>query len=675
MMRPLKLAAWTFRKAVLLLVFVFPALLTAADPPFRAVTDNLSYNVGETVHLRLVPASPAADPAHLNFLFSLRYSGETRPILKRVPLAVGTRTNSGDEYLAIWKVPRSARTGRYEIDLETLDADSRKPIASVEGIASFAVHRKLVRIERVELDKTFYAPGDPIACRAVLRNLSDGVLKGLRVEFSERYWPWIAQTAESSSVDVFPIVQNLTLKTGTSLEVRSSKAALAPQASAATVQQYAVVVWDSARERVHDIAFSPVTFIHPTQESTEKPYPLQYVFPKLSAVDTGAYRKLYRPKQMSESIRFDTRHTMFAPGNIAAVRFTVTNNTDYAWKAVILRASLRALGSAEFGRLTLAEKLDVASRAKPLEQEAKFSLPSVGPGAYRVVVEVVNSTGEVLAVGELELAANPMPKSILIFCAHEDDEGAHAGIIRAAVENQIPVHLVYFTSGDAGSCDRYYQHSCGPAEALNFGALRMEESRASVGHLGVPRENIHFLGLPDGGSGEIWYRHSDPARSYLSVLLASDHAPYEGLERANLPYARKSVVETAKSLITRFKPEVIYTGHPDERHVDHRTNNWFVVQAMQELLQEGAISPNVELRVDQVYGPGPQKAAPYAYEKHSLLVTPEARARAQEAGWYYQSQSGNRALGKTLPPDQLPRQEVHWKILDWKNHAGWNEKQ
>ena len=102
-------------------------------------------------------------------------------------------------------------------------------------------------------------------------------------------------------------------------------------------------------------------------------------------------------------------------------------------------------------------------------------------------------------------------------------------MIRAAVENHIPIHFVYFTSGDAGSCDRYYEHSCAPAEALNFGVLRMEEARRSVGHLGVPRENIYFLGLPDGGSGQIWYDHVEASNPYLSVLLASEHAPYEGV--------------------------------------------------------------------------------------------------------------------------------------------------
>ncbi len=259
----------------------------------------------------------------------------------------------------------------------------------------------------------------------------------------------------------------------------------------------------------------------------------------------------------------------------------------------------------------------------------------------------------------------------MIFCAHQDDEGAHHGIIRAAVENHIPIHFVYFTSGDAGSCDRYYQHSCGPAESLNFGKVRMDEARASLAHLGVPPEDISFLGLPDGGSGEVWSA-KDPAHPYLSVMLAADHAPYPEVARPNLPFDRDSIVEAAKEFIERFHPEVIYTGHPDERHVDHRTNNWFVMRALEEL-QEPLLPLPVVL-VDQSYGPGPQKHAPYHYTKETFYISGEAAALAQEAGWFYQSQDGNRAEGNRRDYDHLRRMEVHWRILDWKDHPRWNDE-
>jgi len=269
---------------------------------------------------------------------------------------------------------------------------------------------------------------------------------------------------------------------------------------------------------------------------------------------------------------------------------------------------------------------------------------------------------------------NPLPKSILIFCAHEDDEGAWAGLTRAAVENHIPIHFVYFTGGDAGSCDRYYQHSCSPAEALNFGTLRMDETRAVLGHMGVPPDSIYFLGMPDGGSGEIWYHHADPAHPYLSVLLASDHAPYPNVFQPNLPYARESVVAAVKRLLMEFRPEVVVTAHPPaEGHVDHVVNNYFVVKALQEMVSSNELSPqSIKLYVDRVYNPKEIPSTPYRYSEHTLFVSGEVMALHQEAGWYYQSQGGNHAVGHIRDFDRLSRRIVYRQVLDWEEHQGWN---
>ncbi len=659
----------TFAFATALLV---ASLSAATQAPVDAVTDHISYNVGETVRLRLLPTD-GEEGRSTDYFVTLRYGGENKAILEHVPLPGGSKLAKEGDYQDIWRIPPEARTGRYEIDLAAADAASHRQLFNLPHAASFAVHRKLVRIERIELAKTFYTPGDPVACRVVLRNLTDHPLEDLRVEFSVRYWPWIAQSSERAGVDTFPIVSALTLKPGAEVEVRSARAAVARNVAEPTVQQYAVVVWDHERKTVHDIAFSELTFIRPPGDTSQEPYPLQYVYPTLDAVNTTAYREFLRPGMNSGAIQFDHSHTMYAPGDVATIRFTLVNPTDKAWRGLKINASLRSLGSAGFGEEPVAEGIDLAPNAR-LAQEAKLKLPAEGSGLYRAVILVSDPAGEILAQGEIQLAANPLPTSILIFCAHEDDEGAHAGIIRAAVENEIPIHFVYFTSGDAGSCDRYYEHSCSPAEALNFGALREEEARASVGHLGVPRESLFFLGLPDGGSGEIWYRHLLLSHPYLSVLLACDHSPYEDAAIPNLPYARQSAVEAAKEFIKRFQPDVIYTGHPDERHVDHRTNNWFVVKALQELRREGLVNDKLTLLVDQVYGPGPQAHAPYHYEKRIFYVSGDAMARAQEAQWFYQSQGGNRALGRIRSYDKLRRQEVHWQILDWWEHEGWNEK-
>jgi len=688
-------------------VLVMGFALAAADgwsqaTFFRPVTDNVSYNVGSEVRVKVVlPPAGSLGTAPVDISANLRYAGEQNYLEpKNVQIARGITLGakeSATEYYPLWKIPEDARTGRYEVVL-ALSGSPSVVNAQAAPVTSFSVYRKLVKIERIRLGKAFYTTGDSVSCAVDLKNLSGHAIGDLRVEFSDRYWPWTAQTSERAGVDVETIAQGLSLPSGGEQHLESAQAAVAklpqppqpspqsqqtPEAKAAaakrakepSVQQYAVVVWDGARRNIYDIAFSSEVFVQSAGITEPKPYPLQYVYPSLDAVNVTSYRDFYPAGLDTGAIQIDHEHTMYPSGSEATVRFSLRNPTSQPWRGVSVRARLLDSKGKELAARQIATGVNLDPASAALAEETSFTLPAGQSGIFRAQVEVNDPSGDTLATNLLELAANPLPHSILIFCAHQDDEGAHAGMIRAAVENHIPIHFVYITCGDAGSCDRYYEHSCAPDEAMNFGALRMDEARRSVGHLGVPSESIFFLGLPDGGSGQIWYDHVEASNPYLSVLLASEHAPYEGVAEPNLPFARQAVVDAAKRFIREFHPEVIYTGHPDERHVDHRTNNWFVVKALQELLREGVVRPDLTLLTDQVYGPGPQAHAPYKYQKNVLSVSGEAMALAQEAQWFYQSQGGDRALGQLRTFDKLRREEVHWQILDWKDHEGWNEKQ
>ena len=694
----------TAKLALQALVLVMGFALAATDARsqatfFRPVTDNVSYNVGSQVRVKVVlPPADSFGAGPIDISANLRYAGEQKYLEpENVQIARGITLGakeSATEYYPLWKIPEDARTGRYEVVL-ALSGSPSVVNAQAVPVTSFSVYRKLVKIERIRLGKAFYTPGDAVSCAVDLKNLSGHAIGDLRVEFSDRYWPWTAQTSERAGVDVETIAQGLSLPAGGEQHLESTQAAVArlpqppqqaqqtPEAKAAaakrakepSVQQYAVVVWDGARRNIYDIAFSSEVFIQPAGITEPKPYPLQYVYPSLDAVNVTSYRHFYPAGLDTGAIQIDRERTMYPSGSEAPVRFSLRNPTGQPWRGVSVRARLLDSKGKELATRQIATGVSLDPTSAALAEETSFTLPAGQSGIFRAQVEVNDTSGDTLATNVLELAANPLPHSILIFCAHQDDEGAHAGMIRAAVENHIPIHFVYFTSGDAGSCDRYYEHSCAPDEAMNFGALRMDEARRSVGHLGVPGESIYFLGLPDGGSGQIWYDHVEASNPYLSVLLASEHAPYEGVAEPNLPFTRQAVVEAAKRFIREFHPEVIYTGHPDERHVDHRTNNWFVVKALQELLREGVVRPDLTLLTDQVYGPGPQAHAPYKYQKNVLSVSPDAMALAQEAQWFYQSQGGDRALGQLRTFDKLRREEVHWQILDWKDHEGWNEKQ
>ncbi|HUI41449.1 MAG TPA: PIG-L family deacetylase [Terriglobia bacterium] len=643
---------------------------------FQAVTDNITYDVGTVVKLRIaaLPGHPEGAPRPDRVVALVRYEGDpTLAALAKKVLYTGVRPPSG--YVDLWQVPTSASTGRYNVDLEELDPESGKVLATQAAAASFAVHRKLVRIDRIELDKAFYTSGDSVRATVVLSNLSGKPLHGLRVEFSDRYWPWIAGPAAQAAASIVPIATALDLPAGTaSRVVRGPHVAVAPEVKQPSTHQYGVVVWDHARKQAYDIAFSRLVFVNPPGTSAPRPYPGQYIYPELSGVNLNSYRHFY-PARQGGGIDFDHEHTLFTPGATATVSFRVGNPGPEPWHAVRVEARLLKADDSVIATQPVAQNLDLAPLAAAVAEKVDFQLPQEA-GLYRALVRVTASSGEVLANNDLELAVNPLPQSVLIFCAHEDDEGSWHGLIRAAVENNVPIHFVYFTSGDAGACDRYYERSCGPEEALNFGYIRMQETRAVLANLGVPADDILFLGLPDGGSGEIWYRHPSARDPYLAPLLATDHSPYEGMAFPNLAYARDEVVEAAAKLIRRFSPEAIVTAHPPaEGHIDHIVCNFFAVEALQQLQARGAAPLNVKVLVDRIYNPKEHPATPYHYAEHTFYVSGEAAALGQEAGWFYQSQGGTNREAHPEDFIRLPRTSTYREVLDWSAHAGWNDKE
>ena len=657
------------------------AFATPAEPTLRVVAEHPTYNPGDEVWLKIIPPAPQGLRSLDSYLFTVRYAGEQKPlwegaILKPDASRLGVNPTELIRHRPLWKIPLDARAGRYEIDLQVQDPRTHRVMQDLPHVCSFVVHRQIVRIGSMETSETYFTAGDAVGCRLEIENLGERPLAGLRLEFSERYWPWIAQQKERVGTDIETLASDMKLEPHRPSTLSFPHCAEAKGGSEPTIKQYGAVVWDHDRKNVYAISFSPVVFVNPPGKMAPRPYPAWFIYPALKAVNTRSYRAFAPQPFGGDAIQFDTHHTMFPAGSEAAISFSLKNPTEVPWRQVSVRARLLGPGQKEQSQQVVVERVDLDPHIQSRNEEAKFDLPAGLGGVYRAVVEVTDASGLVLAANLVELGVNPLPKSVLLFCAHEDDDGTQMGFVRALVENHIPLHVIYFTSGDSGSCDRYYEHPCGSVEALNFGALRMEESRAALGHLGVPREDILFLGLPDGGSGKIWYDHPRSSDPYLAVLLASDHSPYEGLFRANLPYAREAVVEATAEIIQKFQPEVIFTAHPPaEGHIDHIVCNYFVVKALEGLVSQNVISSQVELRVDRIFDLLEHPATPYHYEDHTFYVSGSAMALAQEAGWYYQSQGGNRGEGNLRTWNQLPRSEGYRKVLDWKEHAGWNDKE
>jgi len=646
---------------------------------------DTGYNAGSVAVVRARLKGVSSDTKRYAVFAEIQYVGMTA--LTNVQMNLLEANTPGElNYEVGWPIPADAPTGLYSVVLRVEDRTQHKVVAT-QKVPGFAVYKKLVRISRVTLDKTFYAPGETIQCGAQVENLTDQVMQDLRVEFSNANYPWIStfsgqaslsgQKPENPDVGLKVLTDRLTLPprrevavpqmaAGTARFLQGTQVAVLGAGGPARhytvpppeTDTYTIAVWNKERTILYDMQFSPQVIVRDPAQTLPKPYSPNYTHPYNQDIDFKKYREFYAPGQLSSAILVDREHTLYRPGDPFSPKTIVTSGS-----ADTLRAMIRDPGGRRFEGQSSARAHTVL-----------WNVPrDATPGVYSVTFAALGREGKTEAETSTDLAVNNLPASVLVFCPHEDDEHPYAGLIRAAVEAGIPIKVVFFTGGDVGECERYFAQPCGPNEAREFGTVRMEESAEALEHIGLTRDKITFLGLPDGGSGAIWSEHQRIENPFMSVYLASDHAPYENIFRPNLAYARDAVIDAVKEIIADFRPALIATPHPDERHTDHRTANWFVVKACQELLKENRVDPNTVILADQSYGAGGFKPAPYKYEKWPLYVSGEVAALKQEMSWIYQSQDGNLAEGIKKTFAELPREEVHYRIVDWQEQAGWNE--
>ena len=679
-----------------LVLLVFPARVAGAVSIEGAPADT-GFNVGSTAVIRAAVKGLAGDAGGFTAFADIQYAGGASVTSVEMDHRAGGSLSGEIHYEADWPIPADAPTGLYTVAVRVEDRSTRKTVAT-HRLRGFVAYRKLVRITRFKLDKTFYSVGDPIQCEVVLENLTDQPMKGLRVEFSNANYPWISLFSAGKETEN-PELALRVLKDGLSISPESE--AVIPMMSAGTaailqgtqvavlgaggparhekvpppeVDQYTLAVWNAERTVLYDMQFSPQAIVRPPDRDLPKPYSHNFTHPYNSDIDFAKYREFYSPGEISPAIRVDHSRTLYRRGDRVRVKATLKNPGEEAWRGLEVQLEISGADHQRVHAATLGAKFDLAAGGSHDVEADGWEVPnSAAGGAYQLKLSLVSQDGKRVAATATEIAVNDLPDSLIVFAPHEDDEHAYAGLIRAALEASVPVRVVVFTGGDVGACERYYSKPCGPNEAREFGLVRMEETAETLEHIGLARDKLTFLGLPDGGSGAIWSQHIRSSDPFFSIYLATDRAPYENVLKPNLPFARDAVIDAVKQIITGFRPALIATPHPDERHVDHRTANWFVVKACQELLREGRMDPRTVILADQAYGAGGFKPAPYRYEKATVYLTGEAAALKQEMGWIYQSQDGNLAEGMRQAFAELPREEVHYRILDWQEHAGWNE--
>jgi LmbE family N-acetylglucosaminyl deacetylase len=182
-------------------------------------------------------------------------------------------------------------------------------------------------------------------------------------------------------------------------------------------------------------------------------------------------------------------------------------------------------------------------------------------------------------------AAEP-PSGVLIVAPHPDDEVIGcAGVIQRALKGGQKVTIIFLTNGDAHAKIAALLAKKSPAQLvpgdfLRTGALRQQHALNAATKLGLPRENLFFLGYPDGGLAPIYqaaagsiFTSPVTAKAESSGQAVPDY--HSRIHGTPAPCTRENILRDLAEIIRARGPAEIYTTHETDRHPDHQAAFWY----------------------------------------------------------------------------------------------------
>lgn len=231
-----------------------------------------------------------------------------------------------------------------------------------------------------------------------------------------------------------------------------------------------------------------------------------------------------------------------------------------------------------------------------------------------------------------EIAPFTASDRLLVVAPHPDDEAlGAAGLIRRAKAAGAAVRVVYLTQGDDNELSSLFYFKkplVTKSDTVRMGDLREGESQAAMRVLGVPGEDLLFLGYPDAGLLTIWRRHWGGSKPYRNLLTNINKVPYKDAYARGSFYRGDNVARDLRRAIGEFRPTRVVVPAPFDRHADHRAAYLFTQLALLEL--EKRIDPPL------VYGyvvHARRWPRPRAYRPAEALWPPVAGLPAGTPAW------------------------------------------
>lgn len=168
---------------------------------------------------------------------------------------------------------------------------------------------------------------------------------------------------------------------------------------------------------------------------------------------------------------------------------------------------------------------------------------------------------------------------VMILVPHEDDEiNLAGGVIEEYIKHGSEVYIVFATNGDA-----------------KVGEVRLYEAIKAAAILGVPEENVVFLGYGDGWEKTGSHIYNAPKDEVLRSTaghqfvygLKSHPAYHEGNS-----YTYNHYFEDVKQAILEYRPDTIFCIDYDS-HNDHRALSMLFEKALGESIKQTEYRPKV----------------------------------------------------------------------------------
>jgi len=176
---------------------------------------------------------------------------------------------------------------------------------------------------------------------------------------------------------------------------------------------------------------------------------------------------------------------------------------------------------------------------------------------------------------------------ILVFAPHPDDETiGTGGILEEAIQQKIPVEVVYFTNGDSNEAAFIVYKKrliMRQKEFINMGKMRRQEALNAMKLLGLSTKQLIFLGYPDCGTMNIFTNYWRAKHPFRSLLTRISHVPYNECLSPNAPYTGESILKDFKKVLLDFKPTKIFITNPVDTNKDHRSIFLFLQVALWDL--------------------------------------------------------------------------------------------